>query len=36
MNFKDRKYYIAKIKYYLGLAVTALMFDALLLWLICG
>ncbi len=34
--FKDRLYYINKIKYYLGLAATAILFDLfiiLILWL---
>ena len=31
MNFKDKKYYINKIKYYAGLLLTALLFDAIIL-----
>ena len=31
MNFKDKKYYINKVKYYAGLTLTALLFDALLI-----
>ena len=31
MNFKDKQYYIAKAKYYLGLALTALAFDVFVL-----
>lgn len=36
MNFKDKAYYVNKVKYYLGLALSAILFDAilvLLLWL---
>lgn len=29
MNFKDKRYYINKIKYYLGLTATAAMFALL-------
>lgn len=29
--FKDRLYYINKIKYYLGLAATALLFDLVII-----
>ena len=31
MNFKDKRYYINKTKYYLGVAATAAMF-ALFVW----
>ena len=32
--FKDRQYYINKIKYYAGLALTALLFDAMMFLII--
>lgn len=28
MYFKDKAYYVNKVKYYLGLALTAIIFDA--------
>lgn len=31
MNFKNRSYYIAKAKYILGLAVSAILVDAIVL-----
>ena len=31
MNFKDKQYYINKFKYYAGMLLTALLFDAFLL-----
>lgn len=31
MYFKDKRYYIAKVKYILGLAVSAILFDAIVL-----
>ena len=31
MNFKDKAYYVNKIKYYLGLTLSALVFDAILI-----
>lgn len=32
MNFKNKEYYIAKIKYILGLAVSAILIDAAILF----
>jgi hypothetical protein len=31
MNFKDKAYYINKAKYYCGLILTAIVFDAIVL-----
>ena len=31
MYFKDKAYYVKKVKYYLGLAFTAILFDAIVL-----
>lgn len=31
MYFKDKKYYIEKAKYYLGIAATAILFDIVLI-----
>ena len=31
MNFKDTQYYIAQVKYYLGLAVSAILVDAVVI-----
>ena len=31
MYFKNRNYYVAKVKYYLGLIATALLFDAMII-----
>ena len=31
MNFKDKRYYMNKVKECLGMVATALMFDAVLL-----
>lgn len=31
MNFKDTQYYIAKAKYYVAVALSAIAFDALVL-----
>lgn len=31
MNFKDKAYYVNKVKHYLGLALTAIVFDAIVL-----
>lgn len=31
MYFKDKHYYIAKVKEYLGMALTALLFDAVII-----
>ena len=31
MNFKNKEYYIAKAKYILGLAVSAILIDAVVL-----
>lgn len=36
MYFKDRNYYIAKAQYYLVMAVSAIAFDALIVWLMCA
>ncbi len=36
MNFKNTQYYIAKAKYYLALVVSAIAFDALILWIACA
>ena len=32
--FKDKRYYIEKTKEFLGLFASALVFDALVLWII--
>ena len=34
MNFKDRNYYIAKVKNILGLAVSAIIVDAIILFML--
>lgn len=30
MNFKDKAYYVNKAKYYLGLTLTAIVMDAII------
>ena len=34
MNFKDTQYYIAKAKYYLAMVVSAIAFDAIILFML--
>lgn len=34
MYFKDKHYYIAKLKEYIGLAISAILFDLLIVFVI--
>ena len=36
MNFKDKQYYINKAKEYLGLILSAIMFDVIVLIIVLG
>jgi hypothetical protein len=34
MNFKDKRYYVGKLKGFLGLALTAVLFDMIVAFII--